>query len=69
MKRTAIDWLEIVLIPHPISEEDFEHNINCWKLARDKEKQNIIDAYVEASERLEDIIKEAAEDYYNKTFK
>jgi hypothetical protein len=43
-KQTAVDWLEIVLIPDPISEEDFEHNINCWKQAKEMEKQQIIDA-------------------------
>ena len=34
----------------------------------EKEKKQIIAAYVEASPRLEDIIKEAAEQYYNETF-
>ena len=38
MKQTAVEWLEIVLIPDPISEEDFEHNINCWKQAKEIEK-------------------------------
>jgi hypothetical protein len=38
-QQTAVDWLEIVLIPDPISEEDFEHNINCWKQAKEMEKQ------------------------------
>ena len=33
-----------------------------------KEKVQIIDAYIKASPRLEDIIKEAAEQYYNETF-
>jgi HEPN domain-containing protein len=34
----------------------------------EKEKEVIMDAYIEASPNLEDIIKEAAEGYYNKTF-
>ena len=33
-----------------------------------KEKEQIIDAYIEASPRFEDITKEAAEQYYNETF-
>ena len=33
-----------------------------------KEKVQIIDAYIKASPRLEDIIKEAAEQYYTKTY-
>ena len=35
----------------------------------EKEKEVIMDAYIEASPNLEDIIKEAAVEYYNKTFK
>ena len=34
----------------------------------EKEKEVIMDAYIEASPNLEDIIKEAAVEYYNKTF-
>ena len=34
----------------------------------EKEKEVIMDAYIEASPNLEDIIKEAAEGYYNETF-
>ncbi len=44
MKHTAVQWLEIVLIPDPISEEEFEHNINCWKQAKEMEKEQIINA-------------------------
>lgn len=33
------------------------------------EKEQIMDAYIEASANLEDIIKEEAENYYKKTFK
>ena len=38
-KQTAVEWLEIVLIPDPISEEDFEHNINCWKQAKEMQQE------------------------------
>jgi len=41
MKHTAVHWLEIVLIWDPISEEEFEHNINCWKQAKEMEKEQI----------------------------
>jgi HEPN domain-containing protein len=37
--------------------------------AKEMEKQQIIDTYIEASPRLEDITKESAEQYYNETFK
>jgi hypothetical protein len=43
MKHTAVQWLEIVLIWDPISEEEFEHNMNCWKQAKEMEKEQMID--------------------------
>ncbi len=39
MKHTAVQWLELVLIWDPISEEEFEHNMNCWKQAKEMEKE------------------------------
>jgi hypothetical protein len=66
MKRTAVEWLEIVLIPDPISEEDFGHNINCWKQAKQMERANIIDAYL--TNPLESKWKNIGTDYYNETY-
>ncbi len=43
MKHTPVQWLEIVLIWDPISEEEFEHNMNCWKQAKEMEKEQMID--------------------------
>jgi hypothetical protein len=43
MKHTAVQWLEIVLIWDPISEEEFEHNMNCWKQAKEMEKEQMVD--------------------------
>jgi len=45
MKHTAVRWLEIVLIWDPISEEEFEHNINCWKQAKEMEMRQIMEAF------------------------
>jgi hypothetical protein len=66
-KQTAVEWLEIVLIPDPISEEDFEHNINCWKQAKEMEKEQIEEAYkyARAHWSRED---GNAERYYNETY-
>jgi len=47
MKQTAVQWLEIVLIPDPISEEDFEHNINCWKQAKAMEKEQLKNVWLD----------------------
>jgi HEPN domain-containing protein len=43
--------------------------VKLLQQAKEMEKQQIIDAYIEASPRLEDITKESAEQYYNETFK
>jgi hypothetical protein len=66
--KTAVEWLE---------EEYIKRSNNMVKMsvlsafseAKEMEKQQIIDAYIEASPRLEDITKEAAENYYKETFK
>jgi len=58
-----------VLIPDPISEEDFEHNINCWKQAKEMEKEQIINANRDGVDMVvdkKDFI--SGEQYYNETF-
>ncbi len=69
MKHTAVQWLEIVLIPDPISEEEFEHNMNCWKQAKEMEKEQIINANRDGVDMVvdkKDFI--SGEQYYNETF-
>jgi len=69
MNHTAVQWLEIVLIPDPISEEEFEHNINCWKQAKEMEKEQIINANRDGVDMVvdkKDFI--LGEQYYNETF-
>ena len=61
--KTAIDYLVETL-----AENGIIHSSDISK-AKEMEKQQIIDAYIEASPRLEDITKEAAENYYNERFK
>jgi hypothetical protein len=39
MKQTAVEWLLGNLISDPISEADFENNINCWNEAEEIEKK------------------------------
>jgi hypothetical protein len=36
---TAVEWLMANLISEPISEADFENNIDCWNEAEEMEKQ------------------------------
>ena len=78
MKKTAVDWLidEIKFARHlcddPNLEMDIWHTLDVLiakgEEAKEIEKQQIMDAYIEASPNLEDIIKEASEEYYNETF-
>jgi hypothetical protein len=66
MKDTAVKFLiDEISCRFVISEE---LRIAMYK-AIAMEKEQIIDAYIEASPRLEDITKESAEQYYNETFK
>jgi hypothetical protein len=63
IKRTAVEWL-----------------VNMWEMqgtitpldireAKDIEKHQILNTYIEASPILGDITKEASERYYKETFK
>jgi hypothetical protein len=45
MKQTAVEWLQIMLIPTPYDEEDIEHNRKCWEQAKAMEKEQIERAY------------------------
>jgi hypothetical protein len=62
MKQTAVEWL-----------------VNMWEMqgtitpldireAKDIEKHQILNTYIEASLKRGDILKEASERYYNETF-
>lgn len=70
-KQTALQWLDIVLISEPYSEEDFEYNEKCWEQALQMEREQIIDAYVECYMNHvgngESILREANR-YYKNTY-
>jgi hypothetical protein len=78
MKQTAVEWLidEIKfarnLCDDPSAEMDIWHTLDVLiakgEEAKDMEKHQILNTYIEASPRLGDIIKEASERYYNETF-
>jgi len=79
-KQTAVEWLENELIRRQ-GIIDSEPNgtvknlmyvnlyVDLFQQALKMEKQQIIDAYIDASPKLEDITKESAEQYYQETFK
>jgi hypothetical protein len=79
MKQTAVDWLVEQIkskadnLPTNTKENRRAKGIyvDCLMMARqakEMEKQQIIDAYIEASENPA-LILEDAEDYYQDTFK
>ena len=51
--KTAVEWLEIVLISEPYSEEDFEHNERCWEQAKEREKEQSNAKIQKAIEKFE----------------
>ena len=64
-KQTAVEWLFKQLWEEP--KDKFTWNTILSK-AKEMEREQIIDAYIEASENPA-LILEDAEDYYNETFK
>ena len=66
MKKTAVKWLRDLYENRPAYEEFILEEE--WEEALKMEKEQLMDAYIEASPNLEDIIKEASEGYYNETF-
>ena len=66
-KVTAVEWLVETMI-NSAGMNQFQID-EVIKKSLEMEKQQITDAYIEASPKLEDIIKESAEQYYNKTYK
>ena len=67
MKQTAVEWLLENLNSEPYSEEEFNHNSNCWDKALEMEKEQIIEAY-NTSFLLRDKPYSTAEKYYKKTY-
>ena len=76
MKQTAVEWLiesieslEYNVKNKIISTEDYDINLE-WvkKKAKDLEKQQIINTYIEASENFDDITKEIAKQFYKETY-
>ena len=66
---TAVEWFAREINKINVSTEARLFIEKLKNRAKDMEKEQILDAYIEASPKLEDIIKESAEQYYNKTYK
>lgn len=69
MKQTVVEWLEDNLIGNPFSEEDFEHNRNMFKKAKEMGREQIERAYHQGVVNEISIYSTPdAEQYYNQTF-
>ena len=68
MKQTAVDWLEDNLIGNPFSEKDFAHNVNIFKQAKEMEKEQMRDIWVDSriADKGDDYIgkQKSFEEYY-----
>lgn len=67
-KQTAVEWLIDKLTSQPIENINDEYWFGIIEQAKAMEREQIMDAYIEASPRLSDIITESAEQYYNETY-
>jgi hypothetical protein len=68
MKQTAVEWLQQALEDTILDHEQIMQTIFLFEEAKDIEKHQILNTYIEASPKRGDILKEASERYYNETF-
>jgi hypothetical protein len=64
MKQTALNWLEDNLIGNPFSEKDFENNRNIFKEAKQIEKDQIEEAFLDGYKSHPYLV----EQYYKETY-
>jgi hypothetical protein len=73
MKQTAVDWLEDNLIGNPFSEKDFAHNVNIFKQAKEIEKEQMSDTWVDSRtfDKGDNYFgkQKSFDEYYNETYK
>ena len=65
---TALEWLEDNLIGNPHTENDFMHNRNVFKQAKQMEKEQIMKAVYDSMGTNFDPNWGRAEMYYNETY-
>jgi hypothetical protein len=73
MKQTAVEWLEDNLIGNPFSEKDFAHNVNVFKQAKEIEKEQMCDTWVDSRtfDKGDNYFgkQKSFDEYYNETYK
>ena len=65
MKQTAVEWLYKNLLDNPMSNEDIIYNINTFEKAKEIEKEQIKNAWLNSLTKGD---YNSAEEYYNETF-
>jgi len=65
---TAVEWLYKNLLENPISNQDIEYNEAVFHNAKEMEKQQIVDVFVDS--RILSVTNNinSGEQYYNETF-
>ena len=69
-QQTVVQWISDNLIGNPYTEEDFAHNVSIFKQAKEMEKEQITNTYLNACARVTPYgyYNDSAEQYYNETY-
>ena len=69
MKQTAVQWLYENILINPMYNEDVIYNEDVLEMAKEMEKQQLIEAYDKAQYDYDLMRETNSEQYYNETFK
>lgn len=67
-QKTAVDFLYKNLIENPLSNNDVIYNIRILQQAKEMEKEQITDAYIEGGRKGFNSFGEDSEKFYNETY-
>jgi hypothetical protein len=67
-QQTAVEYLYKNLLDNPISNEDVIYNINIFEKAKEIEKEQITDAYLEGGRKGFNFFGDDFEKYYEETY-
>jgi len=68
-KQTAVEWLYDTMITFPKTMDDLSHNASSFKIAKQMEKEQIINAYANGVVNEISIYNTiTGEQYYNETY-
>ena len=67
-QQTAVDFLYKNLIDNPLTNDDVIYNIRILQQAKEIEKEQITDAYIEGGRKGFNFFGDDYEEYYNETY-